>query len=158
DSVPRHGHYVFGGGTGMDLVVAEDRIAIVDGWARAQHTPIVTFDVRLLADPERAATVHLFDVRAEHGAHVIVLEGQDIETVMRSWDASTVRRRGVARVKKNATAVFLEVDDITTELLGWRADELVGRTTLELVHPEDADRAVESWMEMRAGAGVGRAR
>jgi diguanylate cyclase (GGDEF)-like protein/PAS domain S-box-containing protein len=54
--------------------------------------------------------------------------------------------------------VFLQVDEATTALLGWSASDLVGHSTVEFVHPEDAARAVDDWMAMRAGAGSGRVR
>jgi diguanylate cyclase (GGDEF)-like protein/PAS domain S-box-containing protein len=47
---------------------------------------------------------------------------------------------------------FTEVDDAMTDLLGWTPEQLIGRSTVELVHPDDAEAAIETWMEMRAGA------
>lgn len=54
--------------------------------------------------------------------------------------------------------MFVEVDEATTALLGWHAAALIGQRTSEIVHPDDVERAVETWMAMRVGAGKGRAK
>jgi diguanylate cyclase (GGDEF)-like protein/PAS domain S-box-containing protein len=60
-------------------------------------------------------------------------------------------------VCKSDTALVLAVDDATTRLLGWPAQEMVGKTSLELIHPDDQQLAVENWMQMLASAGPPRA-
>ena len=149
-------HRRFSGTSGIDLVIAEDQFAVLDAWARAQEQPVVEIEVHLLADPDRTATVHIFDVRDEHGVHILVLEGQGIEAVLESVDARAARREEVARVTKDAFSVFLEVDDATTSILGWSAAELVGHPTVEFVHPDDVERAIDGWVEMRDGHGTNR--
>src|ERR1035437_4984182 len=49
-----------------------------------------------------------------------------------------------ARVRKNEVAVFLEIDEATPKLLGWTAADMVGLRSLDFIHPEDQDRAIES--------------
>jgi diguanylate cyclase (GGDEF)-like protein/PAS domain S-box-containing protein len=58
-------------------------------------------------------------------------------------------------MRKDAVSVFLEIDAATTELLGWSADEMVGRRSLEFIHPDDQEPAIEAWMEMLATPGPG---
>jgi diguanylate cyclase (GGDEF)-like protein/PAS domain S-box-containing protein len=158
ESVPLSGQRVFEDRSALDLVVIEDQIVIVEGWARAQDEPIVCLEVRLLADPDQLSTVHFFDVRAEHGVHVVVLEARDPEVLRKSIEARQAPRHGVAKAKKDALAGFLDVDEATTALLGWSAADLVGHSTLDYVHPEDVARALDGWIEMRAGQGSGRVR
>jgi diguanylate cyclase (GGDEF)-like protein/PAS domain S-box-containing protein len=158
DSVPLRGHSVFEGRTALDLLVADDQRAVIEGWARAQDEPVVRLEVHFLASPDEIATMHFLDVRAEHGVHAIVLETRDQQIVSKSSEVLAQLRRGIAHAKKDAVAVFLEVDEATTALLGWTADELVGRSTIEFVHPDDVERSIDSWMAMRAGAGNGRLR
>ena len=157
-SVELHGHAAFTGQSGMDLVVPDDQIAVLDAWRRAQTESVVRSDVHLLADPGSTAGLWIFDLRAEHGVHVIVLEGQCLDAVHRSGEARDARRRIVARAKKDAVAVFLDADEATTRLLGWSRDDLVGRRTVDLVHPDDAEAAIDAWMRMRAGTPTGRVR
>lgn len=156
DSVPLDGHRVFGGRSGLELVVAEDQILVIDGWTRANREPIVRLEVHLLADPDQPATVHLFDVRAEHGVHAIVVVARDPELVLASAEAWAALPSGVARIERDAVAVILRVDEATTALLGWDAGDLVGHRTVDFIHPDDVERAIDSWMEMRAGTGSGR--
>jgi diguanylate cyclase (GGDEF)-like protein/PAS domain S-box-containing protein len=158
DSVERHGQTVFDRGVGMELVAPEDQVLVLDAWSRSGQEPVVRLDVHLVADPERLTPVHLFDVRAAHGVHVVVLEAADPELVSQSAGIRAALRRRAARVARDGLAVFLEVDDATTELLGWTAEELVGRRTVELVHPDDAERAIDAWMAMRSGTDTGRTR
>ncbi len=42
----------------------------------------------------------------------------------------------------------LAVDEAITQLLGWTVADLVGHRSLEFIHPDDQERAVQSWMQM----------
>jgi diguanylate cyclase (GGDEF)-like protein/PAS domain S-box-containing protein len=156
ESLQLEGHHLLGLRTGLDLVIPADQLLIVDGWARASQQPIVRLEVHLVPDPEQLATLHLFDVRPEHGVHVITVVASDPEHLLASAEASAALPGGVGHIRKDAVAVILEVDAATTGLLGWSAEELVGRRTVDLVHPDDVERAIEGWMDMRDGTGSGR--
>ena len=151
DAVLLHGHHTIEAQFALDLIDPDDQLSVIDAWATAQREPIVRVEVHLLADPERTATVHIFDVRSEYAVHMIVVEGQNLDAVVRASEARAARRRGVAHVRRDALATFIEVDEATTSLLGWTADELLGRSTIDLVHPDDVQSAIDSWMEMRSG-------
>lgn len=158
DSVRLHGQRVFDGGLGIDIVAAEDQVIVLDGWIRSAREAVVSLEIHLLADPDQVATVHFFDVRVEHGVHVVVLEVADPDLVQRSVGARAAQRRPTARVSRDAMAIFTEVDEATTAMLGWRADQLIGQRTLDLVHPDDTERAIDAWMAMRDGVDTGRVR
>lgn len=151
-------HRVFVGASALELLVPEDQVLVMEIWARAQTEPVVEVDVHLLSDPDHLATLHLFDVRASHGAHIVVLEGQDMDAVRRSVDARAALRRHIAHLKRDAIATILEADDATTSLLGWTNDQLVGRATTDFVHPEDVASALENWLQMRSSGEVRRTR
>jgi len=51
---------------------------------------------------------------------------------------------------------MLEVDEAMPEVLGWAASDLVGKTSLEFIHPDDQALAVENWMQMLGTAGPSR--
>jgi diguanylate cyclase (GGDEF)-like protein/PAS domain S-box-containing protein len=59
-------------------------------------------------------------------------------------------------MRKNAVSELLEIDDATTEILGWPADEMVGHRSLEFIHPDDQEPAIEAWIEMLAIPGPGK--
>ena len=155
-SVELHGQRVFVRPAGLDLIVPDDVVLIIDAWRRAQQEPIVTVEVHLVAEPDRLATVHFVDARSDHGVHVLVLDVDDPDLILATVDALDAQRRGVGHVVRDELAVFLEVDDGACAVLGWTRAELLGRRTIDFVHPDDVDRAVTSWMAMRAGTDGGR--
>src|SRR5207237_1053927 len=62
----------------------------------------------------------------------------------------------LAVVNKNEAAVVTEIDEATTQLLGYTADEMVGHRTLEFLDPEDHQRAIASWIDMLRAPGARR--
>lgn len=134
--------------TAMDLVLADDRPIVLDAWSRVQVEPIVDIEVRLVADPDRPSLVRFFDVRDGHDTFVIVLPTDDPQRVLESVNDED-HVLPIAHVERDATSTFTAVDDNATALLGWSREHLLGRQTLELVHPDDVERAVESWLAMR---------
>lgn len=156
-TVPLHGRPAFEGRSGLEAVVPGDHPFVIAAWDRAEHEPVISVDVHLVADPDWISTLHVFDLRPEHGVRVLVLSTRHPELVIRSFTEPAAARRGVARVKRDGVGVFLEVDDALTALLGWQAADLVGHRTTEILHPDDVERAVAAWMAMRAGSGDGRA-
>jgi len=54
----------------------------------------------------------------------------------------------VARVWKDDFAVITDCDAATTALIGWSAEEMAGKRSLDFIHPADQQRAVESWVQM----------
>ncbi|MCU1427292.1 MAG: domain S-box-containing protein/diguanylate cyclase protein, partial [Actinomycetia bacterium] len=98
------------------------------------------------------AQVYFFDHRVEHGVLVGVLVADSaVDTYGSTAAADVVPRLSVQR--KTDLAVFADIDDATTKMLGWSREDLLGRPSLEFVHPDDKDRAIESWMDMLASPG-----
>jgi diguanylate cyclase (GGDEF)-like protein/PAS domain S-box-containing protein len=63
----------------------------------------------------------------------------------------------VARVRKNELANIVHTDEGVTQLLGWGPNEMVGKTSLDFIHPDDQHLAVDNWMQMLTSHGPGRA-
>jgi diguanylate cyclase (GGDEF)-like protein/PAS domain S-box-containing protein len=57
-------------------------------------------------------------------------------------------------VRKNATAVMVDVDPAMPAILGWKSEDLVGKTSLDFIHPDDQSLAVENWMQMLTSDGA----
>ncbi len=53
-----------------------------------------------------------------------------------------------ATITKDANAVVTGVDDAVTVLLGSEAQELIGRRSIELMHPDDHPAAGDDWLQM----------
>ena len=152
------GHQRFEGGTAIALLVPQDQVRLLEAWTRVAEEPVVETEVRLLAEPTQPSTIHLLDVRADHGVHAVVVDLADPTTLERSMKLRDAQLDRVAHVERDGLAVFLAVDEATTRLLGWTPEEMVGQPSAAFVHPDDIERAVESWAAMRAGIGSGRSR
>jgi len=139
----------------LHLFPPDDRPTVITAWQEAQETGVALAHVHLASDPTQAAVIQIIDVREAHGIFlgILVTEG-NIEALVDMMPA-VPRQPRVAHIRKNAVSVFLEADAATTELLGWAADELVGRRSLDFIHPDDQEPAIESWMEMLATPGPG---
>jgi diguanylate cyclase (GGDEF)-like protein/PAS domain S-box-containing protein len=131
----------------LDLVAPGDRVLVVGAWQRAQEQGASRVEVHLQAGA--AGQLHFFDVRARHGVFVGVLAADGAHSLSRVRESVAFRPRLCVQ-RKNEVAMWTEVDDDTTRMLGWERDELVGRRGLELVHPDDQERAIDAWMEMLA--------
>jgi diguanylate cyclase (GGDEF)-like protein/PAS domain S-box-containing protein len=148
---------VFDFARGIEVFPAEDQLRVLDAWSRRDEARISCLDAHLLADRERTVTLHMFDLREQHHVHVVVLEGGDADLVRRSVAQSALPRR-IAHTTRDAMAVFLAADEATTDLLGWAVEDLVGRRTVDLVHPDDVERAIEAWLGLRVQGGTSRQR
>jgi diguanylate cyclase (GGDEF)-like protein/PAS domain S-box-containing protein len=56
--------------------------------------------------------------------------------------------RRVLRVYKNETGVILRVNGPVTQVLGWSEPEMLGKRSLEFIHPQDHDAALTSWAQL----------
>jgi diguanylate cyclase (GGDEF)-like protein/PAS domain S-box-containing protein len=152
-SVPLAGQQVLKARSVLDLVISEDRERVISTWERARETGASSSQVRLALDPGRPAVIHYVDARARHGVYVGMVVGADAAALTRLPEIGPTPPR-MARVRKNEVAVFLEVDEATTKILGWTAADMVGLRSLDFIHPEDYDRAIESWMQMLSEPGT----
>jgi diguanylate cyclase (GGDEF)-like protein/PAS domain S-box-containing protein len=132
----------------VDLVDAADSSKLVGAFVQARTNGIAVTRVRMAAEPHRTLTVHYIDTREEHGVvlrFAVVENGDGSDPV--SPGAIAPGRPRLATLRKSTVATILAVDEATTEMLGWSWSELIGRQTLELIHPDDHARAIDNWME-----------
>ncbi len=152
-SIDAHDHPQLYGRSALDLVVTSERQLVIDAWDRVREIGATHTRLRLRAGID--ATLYFFDLRETHGVLVgaLVAEGEiGFPTALDTFNA--VPR--VSTQRKSDIAVFLDVDDATTRMLGWTREQMVGRPSLEFVHPDDHDRAIESWMDMLSANGAER--
>jgi diguanylate cyclase (GGDEF)-like protein/PAS domain S-box-containing protein len=139
--------------TMLDLVVAADRMTVITTWERARRTGIGTGTVRTLTEPEVAQRVTIVDVRPTLGTFVgILAPDRDTERPRRApGEAAPVPeslRPRTATLHKNMFGMVQAVDERTTRMLGWEASDLVGSRSLEFLHPDDHERAIDNWMHL----------
>lgn len=148
-SLPLGRHRVMEVRSAIDVVHAPDRVVVIEAWDRARAAGSARASVHLLRHPDSdPVNMHFFDVRAIHGVYVCLVLTEHPDEVITGIHANPAIPPRVCRITKNETAVITAVDAATTAILGWSPDEMVGRRSLEFIHPDDADRAIENWMEM----------
>jgi diguanylate cyclase (GGDEF)-like protein/PAS domain S-box-containing protein len=155
-SVELRGQGAFERATALDLLVPDDQVGIPEVWRRAQVEPVIHLVVHLVARPEVDVDLFVVDARRAHGLHVVLLDPPDPGLVAASIEVVERRPRLVGRVERDVVGTFLAVDAATTSILGWPAEALVGRRSVDLIHPDDIDRAIDAWVAMRSGTGNGR--
>lgn len=146
------------GRTALDAVRVEDHTALIDAWDRNVRTGRSSVPVCLADAPDSGTwMMHFFDVRERIGVHLVVCVPTD---EVRRPDATLPPRERArprfARMRKDQLGIITEIDEATTQLLGWTPEEVLGRRSSELIHPDDRDLAIASWLEMLGTPGLGR--
>ncbi len=137
----------------LDVVAPSDRERVIEAWHETLNGGRAHIDVHLLHNGE--AELYLFDLRPAYGilAGILVPDGDvEFDPVV---DVVDVRPR-VCYQEKSENALFIDVDEATTKMLGWSREDFIGHGSLEFVHPDDHERAIESWMDMLSNPGTQR--
>jgi len=149
-ALPLQPTHVRGRDVSVKAWLAEDRIPVMDAFDLARANGSSRVSARLASDPSAVCMLHMFDVRATYGAIVTVAvmqSGSLGEGKLEQLDRLTVPPR-LARMTKSDTGLILSIDAATSTILGWTAEEMVGRRSLEFIHPDDHVLAVEAWFEL----------
>lgn len=155
DSIQLNGQRVLVARSALDVVRPSDRYAVITGWERTKAEGSARTSVVLAGSDSSAAAFHIFDVTAEHGVYVLVVVSADSSS--RTLDevaemAPSPTR--LAKVHKDEMAVLRSIDPSTTAMLGWEESELLGQRSLDFIHPDDHDRAIDMWMECLSHPGA----
>ena len=145
------------GELGLDVVVPESKFPLIEAWWRVQNEPHSQVHVRLAEDPSRIVTMDFFDARARHGVFIGVgteADAEKYETQLGNKLPDLKAR--FSRIRKDGEAVLREIDEAFTQILGWSSEEVVGKRTLDLIHPDDQALAVDNWVDMLFRGGMGR--
>lgn len=142
------------GKTVMDFVEPADRMVVVSCWERARAVGLGQDRVRLTRLTEPVHSLTIIDARGRHGVWIELLVPQ-IDRVAAAHTPPRVElpppsRPRTAVIHKNLSAVIVAIDERMTGLVGWSADDMVGRRSLDFLHPDDHERAVGQWLEMRS--------
>ncbi len=70
----------------------------------------------------------------------------------RGWSRQPSDQVSVALVR-DATAVVLDVGPEMVDILGWKPEDLIGKPSTSLIHPQDQNAGVAAWFEMRDAPG-----
>jgi diguanylate cyclase (GGDEF)-like protein/PAS domain S-box-containing protein len=138
----------------LDLIASEDRGTVTSAFLAAQLQGQSIVTARLVEDPTQLAVVHYVDLRP-HLPVILRLVAAADETSAppdAGIPASNARPR-VGIIIKDEVARIVGTDSATEGMLGWDQEDLVGRSTLEFIHPDDHLRAIANWMSMQLGSG-----
>ena len=132
----------------IDAVVAADRGKVVDLWQRLDKEGVVKGKVRLLSKPSRWVTLHFLDLRAAHEVLLcIILPSHE---AMEEDDGEAVELPPAAprfsTLMEDEGANVVDCDEAFTQMFGYTVEELIGKSVLDQIHPEDQGRAVEGWL------------
>ena len=138
--------------TMLDVVLPADRLAVVAAWERARRHAIAVTSVHALAHPDTRFTLSMLDVRERYGVWLAVLtpDGDEAESSPDGLAGPLVvtARPRQATMHKNMTATITEVDANASRMLGWTPEQMLGRRSSDLIHPDDQERAVSVWMQL----------
>jgi diguanylate cyclase (GGDEF)-like protein/PAS domain S-box-containing protein len=157
DSIPLPPERVLHAHTGLDLVVAEDRVKLLTMWDRVLDKGTARCLARLANDPEVTVAFYGLDLREAHGVVLALLA----PTEATSDSSPNVRMAPkppprFATVCKDEGSFIIKIDDAITEILGWTAEEMEGHRSIEFMHPGDHALAIDNWMEMLESPGPAR--
>ncbi len=131
----------------IDNVVAGDRTAVVRLWLAAQQEGAAATRVRMLATPAKWSTLHFIDLREVHGVFlgVILPSDEDAADEPAEREATPAGPR-FCTLTEDEGARVLAADDAFTQMFGYTEEELLGKSVLDQIHPDDQGRAVEGWL------------
>jgi diguanylate cyclase (GGDEF)-like protein/PAS domain S-box-containing protein len=154
-SVPLLNNPILEARSGADLAVYDEHMA--RGWERVLAEGAARYPVHPIGYPDLTSMVYGLDMRETHGVVVILVVVAVTDGVERQAPAEIPKvTPRFASMRKNMRAVITDIDEATTELLGWTAEEMIGERGSEFMHPDDRPLAVDNWMEMLASPGPGR--
>lgn len=157
ESIPLGHHQVLEARTGLDLAITDE--SIMRGWERAVKEGAARYPVHPLGHPDLTLMVYALDLRENHGVLMILCvlapTGEDGGEAPAVPVPPEVKPR-FARMIKDMNALTVEIDEATTEILGWTLEDLKGSRGRDFMHPDDQALAVDNWMAMLASPGPGR--
>ncbi len=151
ESLELAGHPVLAaeGRSGIDLFVAEDRMAVVNAWMRVKEETVAGATVRLRSDPDQWMAGSMLDLRSTHGVILSMIwptdEAPEDEDARLRASSASATPRFCAR-KQDEEGNVIEFDDAYLQMFGYTAEEVAGKPTFDRVHPDDQARVIEGWV------------
>jgi diguanylate cyclase (GGDEF)-like protein/PAS domain S-box-containing protein len=132
-----------------DVVVAADRRTVFDLWQRVQEDGAVQGRVRLLSKPSRWMTLHFLDIReAVEVLLCVILPSKDVAELGDDEDELPPAPPRFATVREDELGKVLGCDDAFAQMFGYTTEEVIGKSVLDQIHPDDQGRVVEGWLAM----------
>lgn len=143
--------------SGLDMVIQEDRLRLLANWDEVLAKGSARCLAHLLEQPETTVALYGLDLREAHGVVLVLYAPTDeIDTSAAPRQRAPKPPPRFSTIEKDERSFIIKTDDALTELLGWSAEEMHGRRSLEFMHSDDHALAIDNWMEMLASPGPGR--
>jgi diguanylate cyclase (GGDEF)-like protein/PAS domain S-box-containing protein len=157
ESIKLRSNSIVGGRWALGRESGEDRPQVIKMWDRVLTQGAGRCLIHLEGYPE--ITFYALDLRERHGVilGLFVPTGTDLTpgSAPENPEAYSPVPR-IASVQKDETGVIVKIDEPIAQILGWSAEEMEGRRTIEFLHPDDHALGIENWMHMLATPGPGR--
>jgi diguanylate cyclase (GGDEF)-like protein/PAS domain S-box-containing protein len=144
------GQRVATGVSALSHVDAASRKAIIETWEVVLAAGGSSVPVVLTNGAE--ARYHFLDLRHRYGVLLGILVPNG-EAALEGFTGRPPVLPKTGRTDKDGLAMIIAVDERMCLMLGFEADDLVGTRSLDLIHPDDQDRAIDAWLEMLAVPG-----
>src|SRR5579875_2375892 len=134
-----------------DVVLAEDRLTVVEAWRRVLDVGTAEARVRLLSKPSHWATLYFIDIREVHGIVLAGLLPDTVEAANGTDEQPGDFEKLVPRscwITEAGDGIVLDIDDAFTDMLGYGPEDVIGKPILDQVHPDDQTITVEYWIAM----------
>lgn len=92
----------------------------------------------------------IFDLEASDGCFVGVLTPTSVQVTVGDIDTLPVRQ---ATLTMGAAGTVESVSPELAQMLGWSAEELIGTSTLDIIHPDDHEAGIISWVAVLENPG-----
>lgn len=167
DSVPCQGVRPAPGarrGLHLDTVLPQDRPVLIAAWESVHRRGVGMGRVRMARSAEVVWLLTVVDARPEHGVFLTTMVEVDPasqparEPARHPASGSAERRPRTGSLVKDTTANIVDVDQRCLLMLGLTRAAVLGRRSLEFLHPEDHERAVAGWVDLFTVAGSQRVR
>lgn len=136
----------------LDLVEADDRAQVATGFVTARRTGQGVARARLVADGQ-AIQIRYMDLKPDLPICVrMCVDDRTAQDVPGAPDRAAARAR-VGIITKDEAARIVSLDEGAVALLGWSPEAVIGSSTLDFIHPDDRERALDNWWSMHLGAG-----
>ena len=155
-SVPLRGHVVIEGlSSALELVVPDDFTDVIDCWQAAWTVGAAHVLAHPATDPGLEMVMHVVDATVAYGVYLCFVFGLP-DVVQGQTQPGNGMRPRYGIMEKSDLSVVLSCDKSVQRMLGWDADELIGRRSLDFVHPEDRQRVIANWMDLMNSPGATR--
>jgi diguanylate cyclase (GGDEF)-like protein/PAS domain S-box-containing protein len=147
---------VVGAASIHELVSSHAGDAVTDTWKKAQTTGVAQAFFQMASGNERRMVLYLVDARRRHGVYLCVIASvQERFLSQLGLEHEHLRPRHCA-VRMDDLGTFLSIDATTPRVLGWDTADILGRRTLEFLHPEDVPKTIACWCDLLTHPGAER--